>query len=54
MLARPLVASLAIGYSAVTVICTLFFVTAPIVIAATIPACLVAALVTVGTARGRA
>jgi hypothetical protein len=54
MLARPLVASLAIGYAVVTVICALFFVTAPIVIAATITACLVAAFVTVGTARGRA
>lgn len=53
-LARPLVASLAIGYAAVTVICALFFVTAPIVIAAGITACLVVSFLTVGTARGGA
>ena len=53
-LARPLVASLAIGYAAVTVICALFFVTAPIVIAGTITACLVASFVTIDGARGGA
>jgi hypothetical protein len=53
-LARPLVGSLAIGYAAVTVLCAVFFVTAPIVNAAAITACLVAAFVATGAARGGA
>jgi hypothetical protein len=53
-LARPLIASLAIGYASVTVLCMLFFITAPIVIAAAITACLVGAFFTVSRARGGA
>jgi hypothetical protein len=49
-LARPLIASLVIGYAAVTFTCMLFFITAPILIAAAITACLAAALFTIGAA----
>ena len=52
--ARPLVGSLAIGYAAVTAICAVFFITAPIVIAAAITASLVAAFVATGAARNGA
>jgi hypothetical protein len=45
-LARPVVAVLGIGYGAVTVVCALFFVTAPIVVAALITICLVGAWTT--------
>ena len=50
-LARPLVGTLAIGYGAVTVICALFFITAPIVIAAAVTASLAAAFIATGAAR---
>lgn len=54
MLVRPLVGSLAIGYAAVTVICAMFFITAPIVIAAAITMSLVAAFIASGAARSGA
>lgn len=38
--ARPVIAALALGYAAVTVISVAFFVTAPIVVSALITACL--------------
>ncbi len=45
-LARPVIWALAAGYAAVTIISALYFVTAPIVVAAAITLSLVAAAVT--------
>jgi hypothetical protein len=44
--ARPIIAALAVSYGAVTVISALFFVTAPIIVAAVVTLCLVGAFVT--------
>jgi hypothetical protein len=46
---RPMILALAAGYAAITVISALYFVTAPIVVAAVITVCLVMAAMTSGS-----
>ncbi len=50
-LSRPMILALAAGYAAVTIISTLYFVTAPIVVGAAITLSLVAAAFSVSSSR---